>query len=118
MNNARWMRQIMRFGRQAPQLINRFQRRRNNRRGWTLISLLGLGTALGVVASRNRNVREPIQNLMQRTRNYAGNRGNNAAIAEMAKEFMPEVLGNQNPNKSLNQNLTQNQNQNENRNQF
>lgn len=96
---------------------NIFQRRRNNR-GWTIISLLGLGTALGFAASRNKNIKRPVQNLMNRAQNFTAGRGKgqaNFGMAEIAKEFMPDQKSNQaNQNQQQNQPNQNQQNNNQN----
>lgn len=56
-------------GRRIQKMFKLFRNRRNNNRGWIWVSLLGLGTVVSVVATRNSNMMRPIQRLFQGVQN-------------------------------------------------
>lgn len=72
-------------------LLKTFQRRRNNR-GMIWGSLLGLGVSAalyGISRNRNRNMLQPLQNLMNNTRMGTFLKPNMVGVTEFAKEFVP-----------------------------
>ncbi|GAA0327108.1 hypothetical protein GCM10008967_17050 [Bacillus carboniphilus] len=98
MNTGNMMRTAMKYFQKNPQLLKSltkgtkmFQRRRTNR-GLTWVSILGIGTALGVMASRNNNIRQPVQSMMQQAKEVTGQKFNprNQFATELAKEFNPD----------------------------
>lgn len=64
---------------------------RNNRNMlWTLLTAIGLGTAvLGV--NKNKNKPQPLQNLMNNLRSRRTGNLSNRAIMELAKEIDPKI---------------------------
>lgn len=75
-------------------VLNRFGRNRNNRRGIIWASLLGLGVsaaAYGLGRNRNKNMLIPVQNVMNNIRTRTvGQMPNAAAITEFSKELVPD----------------------------
>ncbi|MBS4189507.1 hypothetical protein KHA94_04675 [Bacillus sp. FJAT-49705] len=72
-------------------LQNIFGRRRNNR-GMILASLLGLGVgaaAFGLSRNRNKNMMNPLQNIMNNLQTPFNRQVPNAALTEFAKEITP-----------------------------
>lgn len=85
-----WITALFNIGRRQP-FYNVFGRRRNNR-GMMWGSLLGLGVsaaAYGIRRSRNRNLMQPIQNLMNKTGMGNVQKPNMAGLTEFAKEIVP-----------------------------
>ncbi|MFJ7932404.1 hypothetical protein [Peribacillus sp. NPDC096448] len=75
-------------------VLNRFGRNRNNRRGIIWASLLGLGVsaaAYGLGRNRNKNMLIPVQNVMNNIRTRTVSQmPNAAAITEFSKELVPD----------------------------
>lgn len=97
MKNLNFLMSLFNSG--GTQLFKLFRNRRNNR-GWIWVSLLGLGTVFGVVATRNSNMMRPIQRLFQGVQNTTGTYNlSKVANMEFADEFtlnIPKNQGNQN----------------------
>lgn len=96
MNN--WIPALFNIGRKQN-ILRMFGRRRNNRwMMWT--SMLGLGVSAvsyGVRRNRNRNMMNPIQNLMNNFRfRNAGQTSKMANLTKFAKEFVPNKDSNTN----------------------
>lgn len=90
MNNLKWL-SAMNLGRTRRQMVNLLKNRgKRNRRGWTLVSILGLGTVLGTVLTRNANMFTPIQKFMRKSINVMPMK-TNFANAEFANELTPET---------------------------
>ncbi|AWC44694.1 hypothetical protein ACRS6Y_12565 [Bacillus cytotoxicus] len=70
MNILNFVTSLFTSGRRPPQMFNLFRNKRNNR-GWIWFSLLGLGTIFSVAATRNSNIKKPIQRLFQSVQNTA-----------------------------------------------
>ncbi|HDR4766405.1 TPA: hypothetical protein QCR57_005625 [Bacillus cereus] len=73
-----------------------------NNKGWIWASLLGLGTVLGLLATRNSSVIKPIKHTFQgfqnKTRSFIPSKVNLANM-EFADEIMPNTQKKQsNPN--------------------
>ncbi|MGG3523306.1 hypothetical protein ABES33_26525 [Bacillus pseudomycoides] len=100
MNILNFLLSLFNSGRRTQQMFKLFRNRRNNR-GWIWVSLLGLGTIFGVVATRNSNMMRPIQRMFQgvqnTTRTFIPSKVN---FADM--EFADEITPN-NPKKQENQ---------------
>lgn len=82
----------MLFSGRRQTLFNMFGRRRNNR-GMMWASLLGLGVsaaAYGLRRSRNKNMLQPLQNLMSNFRfQKSAQMPNMAGLTEFSKEIIP-----------------------------
>ena len=73
-------------------LQNVFGRKRNNR-GMLWATILGLGAsaaAYGLNRSRNKNIKKPLQNVMNTMQTPFKGQIPNAALAEFAKELAPD----------------------------
>ncbi|EJQ92792.1 hypothetical protein ACU80K_28445 (plasmid) [Bacillus mycoides] len=92
MNTLNFFISLFNSGRRTQQIFKLFRNRRNNNRGWIWVSLLGLGTVFGVVATRNSNMIRPIQRLFQgfqnTTRTFIPSKVNLANM-EFSKEIAP-----------------------------
>lgn len=79
-----------------------FGNKKKNNKGWILGSLLGLGTVLGVLATRNSSMIRPIKHTFQgfqnKTRTFIPSKVNLANM-EFADEITPNTQKKQsNPN--------------------
>ncbi|MGG0412440.1 hypothetical protein [Peribacillus simplex] len=88
-----WVSMLVNTGRKKN-MLNRFGRNRNNRRGMMWASLLGLGVSAAAYRlrrNRNRNMLLPVQNVMNNIRTRtAGQMPKVAAITEFSKELVPD----------------------------
>lgn len=102
MNILNFLMSLFNSGRRTQQMFKLFSNRRNNNGGWIWVSLLGLGTVLSVVATRNLNTMKSIQRLFQGVQNTANTfipSKVNLANMEFADEITPtnqKKQGNQN----------------------
>ncbi|SFC46573.1 hypothetical protein SAMN04488168_1056 [Bacillus sp. 491mf] len=91
MNILNWLISLFNFGRGTRRVFQLFGIRRTNR-NWIWISLLGIGTVFGLVASRNFNMITPLQRLFRdmqnRTRAIMPTNLNLASM-EIANEITP-----------------------------
>lgn len=94
MNILNFLMSLFNSGRRTQQMFKLFRNRRNNR-GWIWVSLLGLGTIFGVVATRNSNMMRPIkcmfQGVQNTTRTFIPSKVNLANM-EFADEITPNNL--------------------------
>ncbi|MGF9769549.1 hypothetical protein [Bacillus albus] len=102
MNTLNFFMSLFNSGRRTQQMFKLFRNRRNNNSGWIWVSLLGLGTVFGVLATRNSSMIKPIKHTFQgfqnKTRSFIPSKVNLANL-EFANEIMPnnqKEQGNQN----------------------
>lgn len=89
MNILNWLTSLFNFGRGTQRMFQLFGIRRNNR-NWIWISLLGIGTVLGLTASRKFNMMRSFQLLFRGLQNRAIMPTNlNLANMEIANEITP-----------------------------
>ncbi|KEK19374.1 hypothetical protein [Bacillus gaemokensis] len=91
MNILNFLTSLFHSVRRTQQMFKLFRNRRNNR-GWIWVSLLGLGTVFGVVATRNSNMMRPIQRMFQGVQNTTRTFNPskiNLANMEFANEITP-----------------------------
>ncbi|MGY2613244.1 hypothetical protein [Bacillus pretiosus] len=86
----------------TQQMFELFGNKKTNNKGWILASLLGLGTVLGVLVTRNSSVIRPIKQTFQgfqnKTRTFIPSKVNLANM-EFADEITPNTQKKQsNPN--------------------
>lgn len=86
----------------TQQMFELFGNKKNNNKGWIWASLLGLGTVLGLLATRNSSMMRPIKHTFQgfqnKTRTFIPSKVNLANI-EFADEIKPNTQKKQsNPN--------------------
>ncbi|MCU4819303.1 hypothetical protein OCF43_26150 [Bacillus cereus] len=88
----------------TQQMFELFGNKKKNNKGWIWVSLLGLGTVLGVLATRNSSMMKPIKHTFQdfqnKTRSFIPSKVNLANM-EFADEITPnnqERHGNQTNN--------------------
>ncbi|HEF1904215.1 MULTISPECIES: hypothetical protein [Bacillus cereus group] len=86
----------------TQQMFELFGNKKKNNKGWILGSLLGLGTVLGVLATRNSSMIRPIKHTFQgfqnKTRTFIPSKVNLANM-EFADEITPNTQKKQsNPN--------------------
>ncbi|MBX0352672.1 hypothetical protein ACW4EZ_30315 (plasmid) [Bacillus toyonensis] len=86
----------------TQQMFELFGNKKKNNKGWIWASLLGLGTVLGLLATRNSSMMRPIKHTFQgfqnKTRTFIPSKVNLANI-EFADEIKPNTQKKQsNPN--------------------
>ncbi|MCU4759478.1 MULTISPECIES: hypothetical protein [unclassified Bacillus (in: firmicutes)] len=86
----------------TQQMFELFGNKKKNNKGWIWASLLGLGTVLGLFATRNSSMMRPIKHTFQgfqnKTRTFIPSKVNLANI-EFADEIKPNTQKKQsNPN--------------------
>ncbi|MHA4096536.1 hypothetical protein [Bacillus cereus] len=86
----------------TQQMFELFRNKKKNNKGWIWTSLLGLGTILGLLATRNSSMMRPIKHTFQgfqnKTRTFIPSKVNLANI-EFADEIKPNTQKKQsNPN--------------------
>ncbi|EOO04762.1 hypothetical protein IAW_05966 [Bacillus cereus str. Schrouff] len=86
----------------TQQMFELFGNKKKNNKGWIWASLLGLGTVLGLLATRNSSMMRPIKHTFQgfqnKTRTFIPSKVNLANI-EFADEIKPNTQNKQsNPN--------------------
>ncbi|WP_420685919.1 hypothetical protein [Bacillus cereus] len=86
----------------TQQMFELFGNKKKNNKGWIWASLLGLGTILGLLATRNSSMMRPIKHTFQgfqnKTRTFIPSKANLANI-EFADEIKPNTQKKQsNPN--------------------
>ncbi|HDR8039919.1 hypothetical protein PDN41_30630 [Bacillus cereus] len=86
----------------TQQMFELFGNKKKNNKGWIWASLLGLGTILGLLATRNSSMMRPIKHTFQgfqnKTRTFIPSKVNLANI-EFADEIKPNTQKKQsNPN--------------------
>ncbi|TEA48064.1 hypothetical protein EZE46_20845 [Bacillus sp. BH2] len=78
----------------TQQIFKLFGNKKKNNKGWIWASLLGLGTVLGVLATRNSSMIRPIKNTFQgfqnKTRTFIPSKVNLANM-EFADEITPNT---------------------------
>ncbi|WP_161519895.1 MULTISPECIES: hypothetical protein [Bacillus] len=78
----------------TQQMFELFGNKKKNNKGWILGSLLGLGTVLGVLATRNSSMIRPIKHTFQgfqnKTRTFIPSKVNLANM-EFADEITPNT---------------------------
>ncbi|PLR66201.1 hypothetical protein [Bacillus sp. UMB0893] len=108
MNNFQMLSSLFRGGRRNKNLLGMFKRKRNN---GTMLMLPLLGAAiLGIIGSRNTQVRQQARNGYRKVQNTVGNMQNplqnrnplqsnnfNLANAEFSKELTPDITKTYNP---------------------
>lgn len=83
----------------TQQMFELFGNKKKNNKGWIWASLLGLGTVLGVLATRNSSMIRPIKHTFQgfqnKTRTFIPSKVNLASM-EFADEITPNTQKRQN----------------------
>lgn len=91
MNILNLLLSLLNGGKGTKQLLKLIPYRKKNR-GWTLISIFGLGTIFGMMAGRNQNFRKLIQTYVQGIQNQNVKQPLlNLANVEIADEISPNV---------------------------
>ncbi|MEI4829170.1 hypothetical protein WAX78_06860 [Bacillus sp. FJAT-53711] len=91
MNILTWFISLFTFRRGTQRVFQLFRNRTNNR-NWIWISLLGIGTVFGLVASRNFNMMKPMQRVfrgLQSTTRIVMPTNLNLANVEFGNEITP-----------------------------
>ncbi|HDR4601775.1 TPA: hypothetical protein QCQ83_000534 [Bacillus cereus] len=83
----------------TQQMFELFGNKKKNNKGWIWASLLGIGTVLGVLATRNSSMIRPIKHTFQgfqkKTRTFIPSKVNLASM-EFADEITPNTQKKQN----------------------
>ncbi|MES5868968.1 hypothetical protein [Bacillus cereus group sp. RP32] len=102
MNILNFLMSLFNSGKITQQIFKLFGNKKKNNKGWIWASLLGLGTVLGVLATRNSSMMRPIKHTFQgfqnKTRTFIPSKVNLANM-EFADEITPNTQKKQsNPN--------------------
>ncbi|WP_336992315.1 hypothetical protein [Bacillus toyonensis] len=102
MNILNFLISSLNSGKIIQQMLKLFGNKKKKNKGWIWASLLGLGTVLGLLATRNSSMIKPIKHTFQgfqnKTRSFIPSKVNLANL-EFADEIMPnnqKEQGNQN----------------------
>jgi hypothetical protein len=100
-------------------MFKMFKKKKNNTSAWTFVSLIGLGTAIGMLTKRNnQNMMDSVQNTVQKFQDVAKSKFEpkinlaNLEIADELTSFNNNIMKkyNNNPNNNPVKNNTNNQN--------
>ncbi|MCC2543726.1 hypothetical protein [Bacillus thuringiensis] len=99
MNILNFLMSLFNSGKITQRIFKLFGNKKKNNKGWIWASLLGLGTVLGVLATRNSSMIRPIKQTFQgfqnKTRTFIPSKVN---LANM--EFADEITPNRQKKKS------------------
>ncbi|EOO05509.1 hypothetical protein JDS76_28405 [Bacillus cereus] len=102
MNILKFLMSLFNSKKITQQMFELFGNKKKNNKGWIWASLLGLGTVLGLLATRNSSMIKPIKHTFQgfqnKTRSFIPSKVNLANM-EFADEITPNTQKKQsNPN--------------------
>ncbi|ASZ69410.1 hypothetical protein [Bacillus cereus] len=92
MNIFNFLMSSLNYRKIIQRILELFGNKKKNNKGWILASLLGLGTVLGVLATRNSSMMKPIEHTFRgfqnKTRSFIPSKVNLANM-EFADEITP-----------------------------